>query len=245
METRLGRRAILAKLAITPAATIAAAQAIPLAWSSTPVAGATQSPVTTLEIETDRTALLILDFQPRWLETLSDPHIVVERAAAALTAARAAGMLVAFCRVAFEAADYAAVPEGNIIFDAISRPVGALDDGNSDLEITPELAPRSSEKVIRKTRVSAFARTDLDEWLRAMEIDTLLLAGISTSGVILSTVCEGADLDYRLIVLQDACADTDPVIQQTLMQRVFPQRAEVATVEQIVDVFEKVLSPGS
>jgi nicotinamidase-related amidase len=66
-----------------------------------------------------------------------------------------------------------------------------------------------------------------------MEIDTLILAGISTSGVVLSTVCDGADLDYRLLVLADACADRDPLIQDVLMTKVFPQRAEVITVEEL------------
>ena len=93
------------------------------------------------------------------------------------------------------------------------------------------MAPEASDKVVRKTRVSAFERTDLDEWLRGMDIDTLILAGISTSGVVLSTVCDGADLDYRLLVLADACADRDPVIQDVLMEKVFPQRTTVITVE--------------
>jgi nicotinamidase-related amidase len=61
----------------------------------------------------------------------------------------------------------------------------------------------------------------------------LILAGISTSGVVLSTVCDGADLDYRLVVLADACADRDPAIQDVLMEKVFPQRATVITVEDL------------
>ena len=50
------------------------------------------------------------------------------------------------------------------------------------------VAPRRGDKVVRKTRVGAFARTDLDGGSAAVSIDTLILTGISTSGVVLSTV---------------------------------------------------------
>ncbi len=84
--------------------------------------------------------------------------------------------------------------------------------------------------MVRKTRVGAFARTDLDGWLRGLGIDTLILTGISTSGVVLSTVTDAADRDYRVIVLKDAVADTVPQIQDVLIHKVFPQRAQVVTV---------------
>ncbi len=54
-----------------------------------------------------------------------------------------------------------------------------------------------------KHRVNAFFGTDLDMMLRAQCIDTLMLMGHATSGVILSTVGYGADADYRLIVVED------------------------------------------
>jgi nicotinamidase-related amidase len=86
---------------------------------------------------------------------------------------------------------------------------------------------------VRKTRVGAFARTDLDGWLLGLNLDTLILAGISTSGVVLTTVCEAADLDYRVVVLADACADRDPTIQDVLITRIFPQRAQVITTAEL------------
>ncbi len=60
------------------------------------------------------------------------------------------------------------------------------------MAVDDRVAPEPGDNVARKTRVSAFARTDLDEWLRDLGIDTLILAGISTSGVVLSTVCDAA-----------------------------------------------------
>lgn len=58
-----------------------------------------------------------------------------------------------------------------------------------------------------------------------------MLTGIATSGVVLSTLREAADKDFRLIVLSDACVDTVPEVHRVLMEKVFPRQAEVMTVE--------------
>lgn len=181
-------------------------------------------------IDPQHSALLVLDYQPAWIKTLTDSDTLLSRAAEAIALAREAGMQVVYARVAFTPADYAAVPEHNIIFSQLASRPGGLDDDSPETAVDDRVAPEPGDKVIRKTRVGAFARTDLDEWLRDLAIHTLILAGISTSGVVLSTVCDAADRDYRLIVLADACADQDPTIQELLIHKVFPQRAEIITV---------------
>ena len=82
-----------------------------------------------------------------------------------------------------------------------------------------------------KKRVSAFAGSDLAEVLRGGAIDTLVLTGIATSGVVLSTLRQAADLDYRLVVLHDGCADADPEVHRVLTEKVFPRQAEVLDVD--------------
>ena len=57
-----------------------------------------------------------------------------------------------------------------------------------------------------------------------------MLAGIATSGVVLSTLRQAADLDYRLVVLADGCLDADPEVHQVLTGKVFPRQADVLTV---------------
>jgi nicotinamidase-related amidase len=66
--------------------------------------------------------------------------------------------------------------------------------------------------------------------LRALEVDHLVLAGIATSGVVLSTLREAADRDFRLTVLADGCADGDAEVHRVLTEKVFPRQAEVTTV---------------
>ena len=102
------------------------------------------------------------------------------------------------------------------------------------------MAPAAGDVVVRKTRVGAFSTTDLHDQLQDMGIDTVVLAGISTSGVVLSTVIEAHDLDYRTIVLADGCADTDADVHAFLLERIFPRRADVIMLADL----RALVSPG-
>ena len=84
--------------------------------------------------------------------------------------------------------------------------------------------------IVTKRRVSAFTGSDLEVVLRAAGVDSLVLTGIATSGVVLSTLREAADRDYDLTVLADCCGDSDPEVHRVLTEKVFPRQAEVTTV---------------
>ena len=77
--------------------------------------------------------------------------------------------------------------------------------------------------------MSAFAGTDLDLMLRANGIDTLILTGIATSGVVLSTLRHAADADYTLLVVSDCCSDGDEEAHWVLLEKVFPRQATITT----------------
>jgi len=59
-----------------------------------------------------------------------------------------------------------------------------------------------------------------------------VLCGISTSGVVLSTLRQAADLDYQLVVLSDGCLDGDLEVHRVLVEKVFPRQAAVRSVAQ-------------
>ena len=107
------------------------------------------------------------------------------------------------------------------------RESGRFAEGSPGLEVHPAVAPQPGETVVTKHRVSAFAGTDLDMILRAQGIETLVLTGIATSGVVLSTLRHAADTDYRIVVVEDCCADRDPEVHRVLMEKVFPRQATV------------------
>jgi nicotinamidase-related amidase len=86
--------------------------------------------------------------------------------------------------------------------------------------------------VVTKRRVSAFSGSDLDMVLRVAGIDALVLSGIATSGCVLSTLRQAADLDVSLTVLSDGCIDGDEEVHRVLCEKVFPNQADVMTIDE-------------
>jgi nicotinamidase-related amidase len=106
--------------------------------------------------------------------------------------------------------------------------------GTPGTEIHPAVAPQAGEVVVTKHRVGGFPGTDLDMVLRANDIDTLVLAGIATSGVVLSTLRHAADADYRIIVASDCCSDRDAEVHRVLLEKVFLRQAKVITSAEVI-----------
>jgi nicotinamidase-related amidase len=80
-------------------------------------------------------------------------------------------------------------------------------DGSRGAAIIPELAPAPGDRVIRKWRPSAFFRTDLEVFLGAQSIDTLLVCGTSVSGCVRATVTDAFMRDIRCMVVRECVAD--------------------------------------
>ncbi len=178
-----------------------------------------------------KSALLLMDFQNVNVGVVGEGGpALLERAQKAREAARAAGMAVMHVRVAFTDADYAAVSPRNKSFAALGKS-RFLTDGSEPAAIHPALAPAPDEEVFTKTRVGAFSTTNLAERLAVRGIDTLVLAGIATSGVVLSTLRDAADRDYRMFVLSDVCADQDAEVHRVLTEKVFPRQADVIALD--------------
>ncbi|MGA7361761.1 MAG: isochorismatase family cysteine hydrolase [Candidatus Dormiibacterota bacterium] len=106
-----------------------------------------------------------------------------------------------------------------------------MDEGDPATQIHPALTPHRDDIVVTKKRVSAFTASDLEVLLRSLTVDSLVLTGIATSGVVLSTLRQASDLDYSLTVLSDGCADRDPEVHRVLLEKVFPRQADVLTVD--------------
>jgi len=182
------------------------------------------------------TALLIMDVQEGIVERFGGDEGYLPRLAEALSAARGAGIGVIYVTVGFRPG-YPEVSERNKIFAAIAG-TGRFTENDPDSRIHPAIAPAPGEVIVTKRRVSAFTGSDLDVVLRAGGIDSLVLTGIATSGVVLSTLRQAADLDYGLAVLADGCLDGDPEVHRVLTEKVFPRQAAV------VDVAEWISSLG-
>lgn len=186
------------------------------------------------QIETGRSALVLMDFQPAVLGSIEEGlrASLVQNATTALAWARDLGMTVAHVRVAFSESDLAAISTRNKTFAPL-RGGNMLLDGAPECEIIDVLKPASDELVVRKTRFGSFSTTNLGSLLHERGVESLVLAGVTTSGVVLSTVRDAADQDYQLYVLADACGDSDSTAHTVLMERVLPHQSWVIDTSQL------------
>ncbi|MGW5262824.1 cysteine hydrolase family protein [Microbispora sp. NPDC004025] len=182
--------------------------------------------VTTPALDPRTAALLVMDFQQAILASLPDTEPLLSRVAGAIADMRAHGAAVAYVRVGFTEADWAAIPPANKAFSFVGRQ-RLMHHADPGAGIDHRLAPEPGDITVRKTRYGALSTTDLDRRLRDRGITTLVVAGITTSGVVLSTLTDAADRDYRLYVLSDGVTDPDPHVHQALMTGVFPRLAHV------------------
>lgn len=187
------------------------------------------------------TAVLSMDCQAGIVSiyTREGKDAFLDRVARVLNNARATGMTIIHVQFGFRPG-LPEISSRNALLGAIKsseqhqrlfrEPHGAIPD---------TIAPQGDEIVITKHRISAFAGTDLAMILRANDITTLVLYGIATSGVVLSTLTEAADSDYRLAVIGDCCADLDPALHDCLIQRFFPTRGSVLSCEGFIAASSK------
>ena len=190
-------------------------------------------PVRTIEaepaavaVDTDRTALLIIDMQRDFLEPggfgaalgndVSRLKAAVEPCADVLAAARRAGVLVIHTREGHRP-DLTDAPPIKVERGDPSLRIGApgpmgriLVRGEPGHDIIPELYPAAGEPVIDKPGKGAFYQTDLELMLRNRGIETLLVCGVTTEVCVNTTVREANDRGFRCIVLADCCASYFP-----------------------------------
>jgi nicotinamidase-related amidase len=186
-----------------------------------------------LSLDPKTTALLVMDMQSGILDMMGDrKEALLAETAKLLEAARTANVRVVYVVVTFRPG-YPEVSPRNSVFAPI-RESGRFVAGTPGTDIHPSLAPKPHEPVVTKHRVGAFHGTDLDMILRASGSETLVLAGISTSGVILSTTRHAADADYRLVIAEDCCADQDADVHRVLFEKVLARQATVVKSGEVI-----------
>ena len=185
-------------------------------------------------LDKETTALLIADFYAEMMNTI--PHAiergVVEKTRSLQQAARDAGVMVCYSATVFRPG-YPEISDRNKTFSqrkasgqpAVSDPVQIIHEA---------VRPVAGEVVAGKHRVNAMFGTDLEMSLRANNIETLVMLGYATSGVVLSTTRYAADADFRLIIVEDCCSDQDPEVHDFLTQRIFPRQADVVQAADVI-----------
>ncbi|MFD5396530.1 cysteine hydrolase family protein [Streptomyces sp. NPDC127097] len=176
-----------------------------------------------------KSALLVMDVQQDIVDIADDGSGYLPRLRSAIDGARAAGIPVIYVVIGLRPGNPEVSPRNRVLTSLVRE--GLFTEGAPGTAIHQDVAPRPDDIVVTKRRASAFSGSDLDVVLRARDIDSLVLTGIATRGVVLHTLCQANDQDFGLTVLADACLDTDPEVHRFLTERLFPQWADVVAVE--------------
>lgn len=177
------------------------------------------------------TALLVMDMQVGIVGRLpKQGDEIVRRIAEAIQGARNKNIPVIFVRLGFRKG-FPEISAANKMFFAMKNQLPD-ENLNTYMQIHPGLGLQDSDIIVEKKRVSAFSGSDLEMILQAQNISHLILTGVATSGVVLSTLCEAFDKDYQLTVLSDGCTDADAEIHEFLIQKMFRKRAEIITIKE-------------
>jgi nicotinamidase-related amidase len=185
-----------------------------------------------LKLDVAHSALLVMDFQTEVVEGYAvDQDRLLAATEGVIAAARGCGMPVIYVVVAYRAG-FPEISPYNKVFSALKA------SGGIAAKIHPRIEPDAGEIIVTKRRGSAFMGTDLDIILRSNGIHTLVLCGVVTSGVVLSTLCHAADSDYRLVVLRDCCSDFDQSAHALLVEKVFPRYATILTSIELIHILK-------
>jgi nicotinamidase-related amidase len=180
-----------------------------------------------------RTAFLTLDIQTALVGFYAKEDFV-GAVTSLLACARNLNATVIHVKVGFRPG-FPEVSERNRLFSSLTKNPDYAKMLNTEwLDLHPAMEARPDEPVVAKSRISAFEGTDLKVLLRSKDIDTLVLFGIITSGVVLSTALEAMDQDYRVLIVRDACVDSDPELHACLLDRLLAKRTDVVTTSQVV-----------
>lgn len=184
----------------------------------------------TQKLKPSTTALLSLDVQKGVFDFLKGgAEAILKPSAKALAAARAKQLHVMHIGIGFRSG-YPEVHPEHPTFGMI-RQSGRFIVGTESAAFHDAMEVRPNEITVVKHRVSAFSGNDLEMILRSQGITHLVLFGIATSGIVLSTLRQAADLDFRCVVLKDCCADGDEEVHRVLTEKVFARQATVVSAD--------------
>lgn len=169
-----------------------------------------------------QTALVVMHYQTDILELFpSVAPTLLANTRQLCDAARAKGISVYFAKIHFSPG-YPEVSPLNKNGQGIKQLGLFVND-----RISPELGQQATEPLIIAHRASVFFGTDLQVRLSAQGINTLLMVGIASTGVVLSSVAHASDADFRLFTVKDCCYDPDQVVHDHLFSTAFDSRTTV------------------
>lgn len=184
----------------------------------------------TLQLDPKTTALILIDLQRGVAARQTAPYSsaeVIEKCSRLAESFRKQGAPVVYVHV-----DPAKIP--NLPVDAPMRPPGSPPPPAEFAELVPEAGFQAGDIVITKHSWGAFGRTELERLLRERGTDTVVIGGIATNFGVESTARGAKDLDFAVVLAEDAMSSVSAEAHQFAVQNIFPRLGRVCKSDEIV-----------
>ena len=157
---------------------------------------------------------------------------VIEANQRLLAAFRSKRLPVFFTAVIYHSEDQAPVFRNRL------PALNVLQPGSKWVQVDPRLGIQPDETLIEKQWASGFHKTDLDEALRAADVDSLVVTGLTTSGCVRATAVDGLQYNYRVVVASDAVGDRNQESHEANLVDLNAKYADVKTSLEIIDLLQ-------
>ena len=182
-----------------------------------------------------RPALLVVDMIKGFTDAACplgcDCPEVVAANARLIDAFHAAGLPVVFTTVVYHSENQARVFRDRI------NALNVLTPDSDWVKVNDRLDMREGDILQEEQWASAFRKTDLDAQLRALNVDSLVVTGLTTSGCVRATAVDGLQYDYPVLVPREAVGDRNPDAHEA---NLFDLHAKYADVVSLADILENV-----
>jgi nicotinamidase-related amidase len=112
--------------------------------------------------------------------------------------------------------------------------LNVLQAGSRWVALDPAMGRRDNEPLIEKQWASAFYKTDLDDRLKELAVDSLVMTGLTASGCVRASAVDGLQNNYQVVIARDAVGDRNPAAQEANLFDLNAKYADVQTVAEIL-----------
>lgn len=119
-----------------------------------------------------------------------------------------------------------------------------IDIGSPGAELIPEVGPAPEDIVVSRIHgLTPFTQTSLDQILRNLGVDTVVITGVSLNIGVLGTVISAVDLGYRVIVVRDGTCGVPQEYADAIMEHTMPLLATIANVDDVITMWSQSTEP--
>ena len=163
----------------------------------------------------------------------SEAEEVVAANVALMDAFHEAGLPVVLTTVIYHSDDQASV------FRARVPALNLLTPDSKWVQFDPRLPIQVTDLQLEKRHASSFHGTDLDDWLKSRNVDSLVVTGLTTSGCVRATAVDGLQNNYKVLVPREACGDRDPEAHEANLYDMNAKYADVVSLATVMNLLSR------